>query len=135
MSERLTQAELDTFAAARNQLAVCEYFGFQIAFHLDESDGDCVEITLDDVKPGQRGGLGTSAINGGVLAAIFDFAVGYAATLAPPLRKSATVQLSLNLESPVMGDSVRCTARIAKQARNKRRSGAKAAAPGHARTS
>ncbi len=115
---RLTQQQLDTFAAARNSLPVCDFFGFKIAFHLDESEGDCVEITLDDVKPGQRGGLGTSAVNGGVLAAIFDFAVGYAATLAPPLRKSATVQLSLNLESAVLGNLVRCTARIVKQARN-----------------
>ena len=114
MSERLTQAQLDAFAKARNALPTCQYFGFKVAF----PDGDRVEVTLDDVKPGQRGGLGTSAVNGGVLAAMFDFAIGYAATLSGPLRRSATVQLSLNLERPVLGDFVKCTARIERVARS-----------------
>jgi acyl-coenzyme A thioesterase PaaI-like protein len=114
MAEGLTQEQLDTFAAAQNAIPLMQWFGFQLAFPRGE---EC-EIALPRVLPTQRGGMGgTSAINGGVLAALFDFAVGYAATLAPPLRRSATVHLSLNLERPTLGDSARCVARIDRQAR------------------
>ena len=115
MAESLTQAQLDRFAAARDLLPTMKYFGFHLAY----PQGEVCEVTLAHVLPEQRGGMGgTSAVNGGVLAALFDFAVGYATTLAPPLRRSATVQLSLNLERAVLGDSVRCVARIARQARS-----------------
>jgi acyl-coenzyme A thioesterase PaaI-like protein len=115
MAEKLTQDQLDRYAAAQNELPVLGYFGFQLAFPRGES----AEITLPKVRGDQRGGMGGSgAVNGGVLAAMFDFAVGYVATLAPPLRRSATVQLSLHLERAVLGDTVRCTAHIDRQARN-----------------
>lgn len=115
MADPLTQDQLDRFAAVQCKLPVLEYFGFELAF----PRGEVAEITLRRVLDAQRGGMGgTGAVNGGVLSAIFDFAVGYVAMLAPPVRRSATVQLSLHLERAVTGDLVRCTARIERQARN-----------------
>jgi uncharacterized protein (TIGR00369 family) len=65
-------------------------------------------ISVDQVLPVMRGGLGTAAVNGGVLAALFDVALGTAASLLDPLRATATVQLSMRFERPVTGDSLRC---------------------------
>jgi uncharacterized protein (TIGR00369 family) len=63
-------------------------------------------------RPNTRGGLGTAAVNGGVLAALFDLVTGCTALLVDARRRSATVQLSMRFERPVFGDSVRAEARI-----------------------
>ncbi|HZN93318.1 MAG TPA: hypothetical protein VFB81_11475, partial [Myxococcales bacterium] len=38
--------------------------------------GDRVLVRIDPVLPLHRGGMGTDAINGGMLAAMFDFVIG-----------------------------------------------------------
>ena len=65
-------------------------------------------VSVDEVRPAMRGGLGTAAINGGVLAALFDVALGTAASLLDPLRATATVQLSMRFERPCTGDHFCC---------------------------
>jgi uncharacterized protein (TIGR00369 family) len=73
---------------------------------------DLVVAELSEVQPQHRGGLGTSAVNGGVLAAVFDLVTGCTALLVDARRRSATVQLSMSFERPVLGDSLRAEARI-----------------------
>lgn len=73
---------------------------------------DLVVAEIPEVRPEHRGGLGTSAVNGGVLAAVFDLAVGCTAALVDPRRRSATVQLSMSFERPVVGNAFRAEARI-----------------------
>ena len=59
-----------------------------------------------------RGGLGTSAVNGLVLAGMFDLALGSTVVLVHPHRRSATIQLSMSFERAVFGNSARCEAVI-----------------------
>jgi len=74
--------------------------------HIDFPTTELVRATIDPVKPGHRGGLGSDAVNGGVLAALFDLTIGVSAALVDPARRSATMQLSMQFERPVRGDKV-----------------------------
>ncbi|MGO9830516.1 MAG: PaaI family thioesterase [Myxococcaceae bacterium] len=73
---------------------------------------DLVVAELSELRAEHRGGLGTQAVNGGVLAAVFDLVTGCTALLVDPRRPSATVQLSMSFERPVLGDSLRAEGRI-----------------------
>jgi acyl-coenzyme A thioesterase PaaI-like protein len=101
------QSDLDAYAARFNQAPFIRHFGFEISFPKER-----VVITLPEVRAEHRGGMGTDAINGGTLAAMFDYALGNTALLAPPLRLNATVQLSMSFERAVRGRSARCEARL-----------------------
>jgi len=66
--------------------------------------GDRVLVRIDPVLPLHRGGMGTDAINGGMLAAMFDFVIGMTPALVDPTRRTATMQLNITFEQPVRGD-------------------------------
>ncbi len=57
-----------------------------------------------EIRPEHRGGLGTSAVNGAIIASMFDFVIGCTPALIDPSRRSATMQLSMSFERPLMGD-------------------------------
>lgn len=110
----LTPAELASFAAVWNETAVLRWLGFRLIF----PEGRRVVVELSDVKPGHRGGKGSNAINGGVLAAMYDFAIGCCSVVSPPLRRSATTQLSMSFERAVRGDLARCEAAVDRATKN-----------------
>ncbi len=97
-----TLEQLARYADAFNQSETLKHFGVKVSF----PDLETCEVVLDPVQPAQRGGLGSDAVNGGVLAAIFDLVIGCAPALVDPTRRSATVQLSLNFMNAVRGDRV-----------------------------
>lgn len=99
---RPTLDQLARYAEAFNQSATLAHFGMKVRF----PNVDTVEVVLDPVQPQQRGGLGSDAVNGGVLAAMFDLVIGCAPALVDPTRRSATVQLSINFMSAVRGDNI-----------------------------
>ncbi|HZH02213.1 MAG TPA: PaaI family thioesterase [Myxococcaceae bacterium] len=103
-----TLEQLTQYAALFTRTVTLKHYGLRINF----PSVDRVEVLLDSVQPEHRGGLGTSAVNGGVLAAIFDLAIGCTPALMDPTRRSATMHLSMNFERPVLGDSVRAEAWI-----------------------
>lgn len=103
-----TQEQLDRYADQFNQSQTMRFFGARLSF----PQGQKVVITLPEVRPEHRGGLGAAAINGGVLAALFDYAIGCTPALKDPTRRAATMQLSMSFERPVLGDSVRAEATI-----------------------
>ncbi len=111
---RPSPEQLARYAQLFNESLTLKYFGARISF----PDGERVEIRLDEIRPEQRGGLGTSAVNGGVLAALFDFAIGITPALIDPTRRSATMQLSMSFERPVQGNSLRVEARVDSAARS-----------------
>src|SRR5712664_2901240 len=96
------------YAELFNESLTLKYFGVRISF----PEGQRVEIRLDHIRPEHRGGLGTSAVNGGVLAALFDLAIGCTPALVDPVRRTATMQLSMSFERPVLGDSLRVEAQV-----------------------
>ncbi|HET9036171.1 MAG TPA: PaaI family thioesterase [Myxococcaceae bacterium] len=104
---RPTPAELNTLAELWNRSDVLRHYGMRVAFQPDR-----VVVELPEVRPEHLGGLGTSAVNGLVLAGLFDLAVGSTVVLVDPRRRSATVQLSMSFERAVFGRSARCEAWI-----------------------
>ncbi len=105
---RPTQEQLDRFAEQFNESQTLKYFGARLSF----PQGEKVVVSLPEIRPEQRGGLGTSAVNGGILASLFDLAIGCTPALLDPTRRSATVQLSMSFERPVRGDSLRAEATL-----------------------
>jgi uncharacterized protein (TIGR00369 family) len=97
---------LARYADLFNESVTLRYFGVRLAF----PEGKRVEVRLDAIRPEHRGGLGTSAVNGGVLAALFDLAIGCTPALLDPTRRTATMQLSISFQRPVFGDSLKVIA-------------------------
>ena len=106
-TRRPTEAELTDLAVLWNRSEVLRHHGMRVTFEPER-----VVVEIPEVRQEHRGGLGTSAVNGMVLAALFDLATGSTVVLLDPRRRSATVQLSMSFERAVLGDSVRCEARI-----------------------
>ena len=67
---------------------------------LDLGDPAVVRLTLPSVGEQHLGGLGTRAVNGAVIAAMFDAALGMAGTLQFPGQRAGTVELSIKLMRP-----------------------------------
>ena len=105
---RPTQEQLDRFAEQFNQSKTLKFFGARLSF----PQGDKVVVSLPELRPEHLGGLGTSAVNGGILAALFDLAIGCSSALVDPSRRAATVQLSMSFERPVRGDSLHVEATV-----------------------
>ncbi len=69
--------------------------------HLNLEDAAVVRITLANVVEHHLGGLATRAVNGAVIAGMFDAALGIAGTLQFPGQRAGTVELSIKLMRPV----------------------------------
>lgn len=103
---RPTPEQLAAYAAGFNASATLRHFGATVSFPSPER----VRATIDPVKPEQLGGMGTSVVNGGVLAALFDLVIGCSAALVDPTRRSATMQLSMNFMRPCQGPRIHAEA-------------------------
>lgn len=95
-----TAEQLARFAEQFNRSIILEHFGARLSF----PSLDRVRVVVEPVTPVMRGGMGSTAVNGGVLAAIFDLAIGCTAALIDPTRRTATIQLSMSFEQAVSGD-------------------------------
>ena len=90
----------------------------QLGARLDFTRVDRVRAVIDPVQDYHRGGLGTDAVNGVVLAGLFDLVIGTVGWLARPDRRSATVQLSMSFLRPTEGDRVEAEARLVRPGLN-----------------
>ena len=106
--DALTQTECDELAAAWNDGPLCTMLGFHTRFVAREK----VVVELRHHHAGHRGGKGTTAMNGAVLSAMFDYTLGCVPLLYVPRRYSATVQLAIQFLRGIPGDVVRCEAHL-----------------------
>ena len=69
------------------------------------------------MQPQHRGGLGTEAVNGVVIAGVFDLTIGLAhfCTLG---RRSGTAQLNIHFIRPVLGDRFEILGRLVRAGRS-----------------
>jgi len=112
---RPTQEQLDRYAEQFSQSPPMRHLGVRLAFH----EGRKVVATLPELLPHHRGGLGSaSAINGAVLAGLFDLVLGCTPALLDPTRRCATLQLSMSFQRPVTGASMRAEAEIDSYGKN-----------------
>lgn len=108
LSEPEKLARLKQYAEGFNASETLKFFGVRIEF----PDTEHVRAVIDPVLDGHRGGLGSQALNGGVLAGLFDLTIGVCAALVDPAKKSATIQLAVQFERPVVGERISAEARI-----------------------
>jgi uncharacterized protein (TIGR00369 family) len=97
-----TLQSLQEFAKSWNAAKSLKHFGVRFEFERV----DRVRAVIDPVLPTHRGGLGTDAINGGVLAMLFDLVIGTVAHLTRPDARSATVTLAVSFLRPTRGDRI-----------------------------
>ncbi|MFU8821568.1 MAG: PaaI family thioesterase [Gammaproteobacteria bacterium] len=73
---------------------------------LDLSDPLVVRVHLSEIRPHHQGGMGSAAVNGAVIAGLFDAALGVAGVIQFPGRRAGTVELSVKFLRPTRGSSV-----------------------------
>lgn len=71
---------------------------------VDLSTPGQVRAVIDPIRPEHRGGLGTEAVNGAVIAGMFDLVVGLAGYLHTLGRRAGVAQLNIQFLRPVQGD-------------------------------
>jgi uncharacterized protein (TIGR00369 family) len=91
-----------------NASPAMQHFGARLAFERV----DRVRAVIDPITPVHRGGLGTDAVNGVVLAGLFDLVIGTVGWLTRPETRSATVHLAMSFFRPTRGDRVVAEARL-----------------------
>lgn len=90
----------------------------QLGARLEFNRVDRVRAVLDPVQPFHRGGMGTEAVNGAVLAGLFDLAIGTVGWLTRPETRSATVSLSMMFFRPTLGDRISVEGRLLRSGMN-----------------
>jgi uncharacterized protein (TIGR00369 family) len=111
---REREAALAGHAERLNAHPSLQYFGVRVAY----PDASRVSISLENPPLALRGGIGDdSVVNGGVLSALCDLAIGCTAALVDPESRAATVQLSIRLEQPLTGNRIQGEARVDRSTR------------------
>jgi acyl-coenzyme A thioesterase PaaI-like protein len=77
-----------------------------------------VRCVVDPIRPEHRGGLGTEAVNGAVIAGVFDLVIGLAGYVHTRGRRAGVAQLSIQFLRPVLGDRFETVARQARAGTN-----------------
>jgi uncharacterized protein (TIGR00369 family) len=85
---------------------------------VDLSTEGLVRCVVDPVRPQHRGGLGTEAVNGAVIAGIFDLVIGLSGYVHTRGRRAGVAQLSVQFLRPVHGDRFEAVARAVRAGTN-----------------
>src|SRR5512147_2119925 len=101
----LTEAQRAEMAAQWNQHPGMKHLGAT----LDLSIPGLVRATIDPLMPFHRGGLGTEAVNGAVIAGMFDLVIGLAGYLYTRGQRAGVAQLSMQFLRPVEGERLQVT--------------------------
>ena len=96
----LDREQLEEFEATWNRHPGMVHMGAR----LDLSDPRHVRAVVDPIKPEHRGGLGTDAVNGAVIAGVFDLVIGLSGYLQTLGRRAGVAQLSIQFLRPVLGE-------------------------------
>src|SRR4051794_6452156 len=78
----------------------------------DFGDPEAVRVVIDQLQPFHRGGLGTEAVNGAVIAGLCDAAIGMVGHFQASGSRVGTAQLSIQFLRPVRGDTVVAVGRL-----------------------
>jgi uncharacterized protein (TIGR00369 family) len=109
-----TVESLRALAEMWNASPSMKHFGAK----LDFERVDRVRAVIDPVLDIHRGGLGTDAVNGVVLAGLFDLVIGTVGWLTRPDTRSATVTLAMSFYRPTRGNRIVAEARLIRAGMN-----------------
>ncbi len=102
---QLTDAQRTDLAAQWNEHPGMKHMGAVV----DLSIAGLVRATIDPLKPHHRGGLGTDAVNGGIIAGMFDLVIGLSGYLHTLGRRAGVAQLNIQFLRPVEDDRLQVT--------------------------
>lgn len=91
-----------------------KYFGVA----LDLSEAGVVKGYIDPLQPFHRGGIGTEAANGVIIAGLFDLVVGLTGFVQGGLRRAAVAQLNIQYLKPLIGNRLQVVGRPTKSGKN-----------------
>ncbi|MGE5412829.1 MAG: PaaI family thioesterase [Syntrophomonadaceae bacterium] len=109
-----TLESLRSLGAMWNGSPPMQHFGARLEF----DRVDRVRAVIDPVTAVHRGGLGSEAINGVVLAGLFDLVIGTVGWLTRPDTRSATVTLAMTFFRPTRGERIAAEARLVRAGLN-----------------
>ncbi len=110
----VSEAERATLAARWNEHPGMRLLGVRV----DLSAPEVVRLYVDPVQPQHRGGLGTDAVNGAIMAGVFDLAIGLVGHFCTLGRRSGTAQLNIHFVRPVLGDRFEVLGRLVRAGRS-----------------
>ena len=87
------------WAEGFNEFLRAGHFGAR----LDLEDETVARLSIDRIEAHHLGGMGTSVVNGMIIAGLFDAALGVAGLVQFPGRRAGTVDLSIKLMRPSRG--------------------------------
>lgn len=93
----VTGEDRELWQARLNNMAILRHLGASLCLH----DDHVVRLTLEHRTSAHYGGLGTSALNGAMIAGMIDCAMSVAGILHFRGRTCGTVQLSIQFMKPV----------------------------------
>lgn len=105
---------LRQLAAVWNGGPPMKHFGARLEFERI----DRVRAVIDPVQMFHRGGMASEAVNGVVLAGLFDLVIGTVGWLTRPETRSATVNLAMSFFRPTRGDRVVAEGRLIRSGLN-----------------
>jgi uncharacterized protein (TIGR00369 family) len=113
----------DTYATLESLRAIAESWNAspvmkRMGARLDFERVDRVRAVIDPIQTFHRGGIGSAAVNGAVLAGLFDLAIGTVGWLCRPDTRSATVSLAMTFLRPTRGDRISVEARLLRAGTN-----------------
>lgn len=77
-----------------------------------------VRCVVDPIRPEHRGGLGTDAVNGAIIAGVFDLVIGLSGYVHTRGRRAGVAQLSIQFLRPVHGDRFETVAQTSRVGTN-----------------
>ena len=104
----LSDADRAAFEAQWNEHPGMQHMGVRV----DLSASEVVRVYVDPVQPHHRGGLGTDAVNGAVMAGAFDLTIGLVGHFCNLNRRVGTAQLHIHFIRPVRGDRFEVLGRL-----------------------
>ncbi len=113
-TNRLSDGERTALATRWNEHPGMRHMGIRV----DLSDPDIVRVYIDPVQPHHRGGLGTEAVNGTVIAGAFDLTIGLVGHFHTLGMRSVTAQLHIHFLRPVLGDQFEVLGRVVRAGRS-----------------
>ncbi len=110
----LPDAERAALAARWNEHPGMRHMGVRV----DLSAPEVVRVYVDPLQPHHRGGLGTDAVNGAVMAGVFDLTIGLVGHFCTLGQRSGTAQLNMHFIRPVLGDRFEVLGRLVRAGRS-----------------
>lgn len=89
-----------------------------LGLKIDLNDDFMIKCNIDPVQEFHRGGMGTKAVNGAILSAIFDLVIGLVGFVNANKHRTGTVQINSNFLKPLKGDKVFAEGKLIKKGKS-----------------